>query len=126
MVENKTRGEQLFEQAKEERSSLGGGNLFKGEVEKALASEAFQKVTNRKVEDIEPCSRCAVRHFCGSPCPAEAYEMNGGMDRVGAFCELYEEQARYALRLIADGKEDAYLWDGWDSDTSTTIEISSI
>lgn len=105
---------------------FNGGNLFKGEVEKALASPAFKKVTNRKVEDIEPCSRCAVRHFCGSPCPAEAYEMNGGMDRVGAFCELYEEQARYALRLIADGKEEAYLWDGWDSDTSMTIEISSI
>ena len=101
-------------------ASFNGGNLFEGDIEKAMDSEAFHLVTGRKVEDIEPCSRCAVRHFCGSPCPAEAYEMNGGMDRPGAFCELYEEQARYALRQIADGKEDAYLWDNWDSETSTT------
>jgi uncharacterized protein len=103
-----------------------GGNLFKDDIEKTLESPAFQLVTGRKVEDIEPCSRCAVRHFCGSPCPAEAYEMNGGMDRPGAFCELYEEQARYALRQIADGNEDTFLWEGWDDDTSTTIDITSI
>jgi len=106
--------------------AFNGGNLFDGEIQKALDSQAFKQVTNRKVEDIEPCSRCAIRHFCGSPCPAEAYEMNGGMERPGAFCELYEEQARYALRQIAEGKEDAYLWDNWDSETSTTIDISSI
>jgi uncharacterized protein len=103
-----------------------GGNLFKGEIKQALGSSAFQKVTGRTVETIEPCSRCAVRHFCGSPCPAEAHEMNGAMNRPGAFCELYEEQVRYALRLIADGKEDAYLWDHWDDDTATTLEISAL
>ncbi|MCL4506867.1 MAG: peptide-modifying radical SAM enzyme CbpB [Chloroflexi bacterium] len=106
--------------------AFNGGNLFKGEIKKALDSRAFGQVTGRKAENIEPCSRCAVRHFCGSPCPAEAYEMNGGMNRPGAFCELYEEQARYALRLIADGKEDAYLWDNWDSETSTTIDITAL
>lgn len=102
---------------------FNGGNLFKGELEKALKSPAFQKVTGRRVEDIAPCSRCAVRHFCGSPCPAEAYEMNGGMNKPGAFCELYEEQARYALRLIADQKVDAFLWDGWDKGTKTSIDL---
>ncbi|MBI5419716.1 MAG: peptide-modifying radical SAM enzyme CbpB [Deltaproteobacteria bacterium] len=102
-----------------------GGNLFRDEIPRALESQAFRKVTQRKVEDIEPCSRCAVRHFCGSPCPAEAHEMNGGMRRPGAFCELYEEQVRYALRLIADGKEGAYLWDGWDTGMSTAIEIGT-
>ena len=30
--------------------------------------------------------------------------MNGGMDTTGAFCEFYEEQVRYAFRLIADEK----------------------
>ena len=105
---------------------FNGGNLFAGELQRALKSPAFQKVTGRKVEDIEPCRRCAVRHFCGSPCPAEAHEMNGGMDRPGAFCELYEEQARYALRLIADGKADAFLWDGWDKGTTTSIELSVV
>ncbi|NQT85604.1 peptide-modifying radical SAM enzyme CbpB [bacterium] len=101
-----------------------GGNLFKDPVEDALASEPFGRVTGRKVEDIEPCNRCAIRHFCGSPCPAEAYEMNGGLDKTGAFCEFYEEQVRYAFRLIADGKVDSFLWDGWDSDTKTTFDAS--
>jgi uncharacterized protein len=103
-----------------------GGNLFAGEIEEALRSPAFKKVTGRRAEAIEPCSRCAVRHFCGSPCPAEAHEMNGSMDRPGAFCELYEEQVRYALRLIADGKEEGYLWDGWDAETATSLEITSL
>ncbi len=103
-----------------------GGNIFTDDIEKVLASEAFGKVTGRKVEDIEPCRHCAIRHFCGSPCPAEAHEMNGGMDKTGAFCELYEEQVRYALRLIADGKEDAFLWDGWDSGTTTTFDTSML
>ncbi|MFH0939097.1 MAG: peptide-modifying radical SAM enzyme CbpB [Planctomycetota bacterium] len=105
---------------------FNGGNLFKGQLEQALKSPAFLKVIGRKVENINPCSRCAVRHFCGSPCPAEAHEMNGGMDRPGAFCELYEEQVRYALRLIADHKENAYLWDGWDQDTTTTFDAATL
>ncbi len=103
-----------------------GGNLFTGEIKQALDSPAFKKVTGRKVEDIEPCSRCAIRHFCGSPCPAEAHEMNGAVDRPGAFCQLYEEQVRYALRVIADGKEDKYLWDHWDADTTTIMEITAL
>lgn len=103
-----------------------GGNLFTGKIEQALESKPFKMVTGRKVEDIDPCNRCAVRHFCGSPCPAEAYEMNGGMEKTGAFCELYEDQVRYALRLIADGKTDAFLWAGWDSDAETTINITSM
>ncbi len=105
---------------------FNGGNIFTDDIDGVLATEAFTRVTQRKIEDIEPCKRCAVRHFCGAPCPAEAYEMNGGMDRVGAFCELYEEQARYALRLIADGKEKAFLWDGWDSGTKSAFDISAV
>jgi uncharacterized protein len=104
-----------------------GGNLFEHEgVEHALASKPFRMVTGRRVEQIEPCRRCVIRHFCGSPCPAEAHEMNGGMDQPGAFCELYEEQVRYALRLIADGRQDAYLWDGWDQDTETVLDIATL
>ncbi len=105
---------------------FNGGNLFTGNIDDALKTQAFNIVTERKVEDIDPCARCAIRHFCGSPCPAEAHEMNGGMDKPGAFCELYEEQTRYALRLIADGKHDAFLWEGWDDDTNTDIDITSI
>ncbi|WP_263768364.1 peptide-modifying radical SAM enzyme CbpB [Propionivibrio soli] len=103
---------------------FNGGNLFDaGGVEAALASEAFRTVTERDVDTFQPCSDCAIRHFCGSPCPAEAHEMNGGMQQIGAFCEFYKEQVNYALRLIADGKADDYLWDGWDAGTETTFQV---
>ena len=98
-----------------------GGNLFRNEIPAVLESKPFRKVTERKVENIQPCNQCAIRHFCGSPCPAEAHEMNGGMDQTGAFCEFYEEQVRYAFRLIADEKMDAFLWDDWDSGMRETF-----
>lgn len=98
-----------------------GGNLFEAGVEAALDSEGFRLVTGRDVDRFAPCRDCAIRHFCGSPCPAEAHEMNGGMDRAGAFCEFYKEQVRYAFRLIADGIADDYLWDGWDDGTETVF-----
>jgi uncharacterized protein len=107
-------------------STFNGGNLFNGELKQALKSNAFEGCTQRKVENIDGCNRCAVRHFCGSPCPAEAHEMNGGMNQPGAFCELYEEQVRYALRLIADRKEDAYLPDGWDANTELMVDITHL
>lgn len=94
-----------------------GGNIFKDDMNNILGSKPFKLVTGRKVEDVEPCRRCAIRHFCGSPCPAEAYEMKGGMDKTGVFCEFYEEQVRFAFRIISDGKQDAFLWDGWDKGT---------
>lgn len=97
-----------------------GGNIFKEDIKDIIKSDPFQLVTGRKVEDIQPCRRCAIRHFCGSPCPAEAYEMNGGMNKTGSFCEFYEEQARFALRLIADNRHNAFLWDGWDRGTKET------
>ncbi len=104
---------------------FGGGNLLEeGGVEAALASAAFQTVTTRDVDTFSPCGECAIRHFCGSPCPAEAHEMNGGMEKTGAFCEFYREQVNYALRLVADGKADDYLWDGWDEDTETVFDLA--
>jgi uncharacterized protein len=103
-----------------------GGNLFEDDLGAVLASPAFRKVSERRVEAIEPCNRCAVRHFCGSPCPAEAHEMNGGMAQPGAFCELYEEQVRYAFRLIAEERHEAFLWEDWDRDTKTTLQMTSL
>ena len=104
---------------------FGGGNLLEeGGVEAALASAAFQTVTKRDVDTFSPCGECAIRHFCGSPCPAEAHEINGGMEKTGAFCEFYREQVNYALRLVADGKADDYLWDGWDEDTETVFDLA--
>ncbi|WP_275099229.1 peptide-modifying radical SAM enzyme CbpB [Sedimenticola hydrogenitrophicus] len=103
--------------------AFNGGNLFRDPIQTVLESEAFRKVTERNVDHFQPCRDCAIRHFCGSPCPAEAWEMNGGQDRTGAFCEFYEEQVRYAFRLIADGQADDFLWDGWDRGTETTIDL---
>ena len=100
-----------------------GGNLFEHAIGDVLDSPAFRRVTGRKVEDVAGCDVCPIRHFCGSPCPAEAHEMNGGMDRKGAFCHFYEEQVRYALRLIADGRHEDFLWDGWDEGTEVACAI---
>ncbi len=103
---------------------FAGGNLFaEGGIETALESAAFREVTGRKVEDIGPCAACAIRHFCGSPCPAEAAEMNGGMQKIGAFCHFFVEQTRYAFRKIADGQAKDYLWDGWDEGTETLLAL---
>lgn len=103
---------------------FNGGNLqAEGGVEAALASAAFKQVIERDVDTFSPCGDCAIRHFCGSPCPAEAYEMNGGMEKTGAFCDFYKEQVNYAMRLIADNKANDYLWDGWDEDTATVFEL---
>jgi len=103
-----------------------GGNIFRDNISDALETVQFKSVTQRRIENIEPCCRCAVRHFCGSPCPAEASEMNGSIETRGAFCELYAKQVRYALHLIADGKENAYLWDNWDKNTFTTFKMNEL
>ncbi|MDA8399452.1 MAG: peptide-modifying radical SAM enzyme CbpB [Actinomycetota bacterium] len=101
-----------------------GGNIFSGDLQHCFDTSAFRSVTQRGVEMIEPCEHCAFRHFCGAPCPAEAHELAGDSLHRGAFCDFYQEQARYAMRLIADGREEAYLWDGWDDDTHTTFDVN--
>lgn len=101
-----------------------GGNIFETGIENALASHAFNLVTERKIENIQPCANCAIRHFCGAPCPAETDQMNKGMNQRGAFCKFYEEQVRYAFRLIAENKQDAYLWDGWEKGTKKSFDFS--
>jgi len=101
-----------------------GGNLFTDTVSDVLDSPEFRAVTERKVEDINPCHQCAIRHYCGSPCPAEAQEMNGGMDKIGAFCDFYLEQTRYAFRLLAEKREDEFLWEGWDAGTEPLFSMS--
>lgn len=105
---------------------FSGGNLFQDGIEVAMRSEAFARVTGRKIEAIDPCGHCAIRHFCGSPCPAEAANWRGGMQEIGAFCEFYEEQVRYALRLIADGRQDAFLWDGWADDSKAVFQLTAL
>jgi uncharacterized protein len=90
-----------------------GGNLFQQPLPELLQTEAFRRVTSRVVEDIEPCNRCVVRHFCGAPCPAEVYAQTGRFKAPSPYCEFYVAQARYAFKVIAAGALDTYLWDGW-------------
>jgi uncharacterized protein len=104
-----------------------GANLFEtpDAIPAAFASAPFQKVATRQTEKIPHCRTCAIQHFCGSPCPAEAANMNGGMDQPGAYCTFYQEQVRYAFRLIAEGRENDFLFDNWDKDTSVSFDASS-
>ena len=90
-----------------------GGNLFETPVTELLATPAFKQVTGRAVEQLDPCNRCAVRHFCGAPCPAEVYAINGQLQAPAPNCDFYASQARYAFRVIAQGRLDAFLWDAW-------------
>ncbi|MBU0952307.1 MAG: peptide-modifying radical SAM enzyme CbpB [Elusimicrobia bacterium] len=101
-----------------------GGNIFEDDINKVLESKPFKFVTKRSIENIDPCAHCSIRHFCGAPCPAEAYGLHGNIETRGAFCRFYEEQVRYAFCLIADGKENAYLWDNWDKGMKATLGIT--
>jgi uncharacterized protein len=103
-----------------------GGNLFADDIEGVLASPPFAQVKGRVVEDIKGCRQCAIRHFCGSPCPAEAVGSPQGLAERGAFCRFYEEQVRFALRLLADGQADDFLWEGWDKDVDTVFDLKSL
>ncbi|MBF0134840.1 MAG: peptide-modifying radical SAM enzyme CbpB [Magnetococcus sp. DMHC-1] len=100
-----------------------GGNLFQDDIAAVLQTEPFRLVTRRDVEKFAPCNTCAIRHYCGSPCPAEAHEMHGAMEKTGAFCGLYEELVRHAFRVIADGRENDFLWNEWDAGVTTLFEM---
>ncbi|HDL90483.1 MAG TPA: peptide-modifying radical SAM enzyme CbpB [Thermodesulforhabdus norvegica] len=102
-----------------------GGNVFKDSISQALESSPIKKVTSRIVENISPCNRCAIRHFCGAPCPAEVYSLNGDLNSPAPYCSFYEEQVRYAFRIIARGEELNFLWNGWDDETEQIFHYSS-
>jgi uncharacterized protein len=38
---------------------------------------------------------------------------------------LYEEQVRFAMRMIADGNADDFLEDGWDNGAETIVDFSA-
>ena len=100
-----------------------GGNLFDQNLPEVLSSPPFRRVSNRKVEDFEPCGSCAVRHFCGSPCPAEVYTTNGTMHAPAPYCEFYIEQVKYAFRILADDRLHGFLWEGWNNGTEKTFAL---
>ncbi|MBW2014289.1 MAG: peptide-modifying radical SAM enzyme CbpB [Deltaproteobacteria bacterium] len=101
-----------------------GGNLFRDDLHSILKAKPIEDITNRKVENIFPCNMCAIRHFCGAPCPAEVKMLSGDLDTPSPYCEFYEEQVRYAFKVIAHKREDAYLWDGWKDETEITYNYA--
>ncbi len=96
---------------------FGGGNIFRDNLADVLESAPIQQVTDRKVENFSPCSTCAIRHYCGAPCPAEVYGLYGDLNKPAPYCRFYEGLIRYAFRIIAEDKELAFLWDGWEEET---------
>ncbi len=100
-----------------------GGNLFTDDLPGILASKPFRQVTERKVEDFEPCGSCAIRHFCGSPCPAEVFTTSGTMHAPAPYCNFYIEQVKYAFRILADERLDSFLWEGWNEGTEQTFAL---
>jgi uncharacterized protein len=101
-----------------------GGNILSHPIPEILSSEPFRAVTSRTVEQIDPCNRCAIRHFCGAPCPAEVYSLTGSLLAPAPYCAFYEEQVRYAFRVIARREEQHYLWDGWEEETEEVYSHS--
>ena len=95
---------------------FNGGNLFRNSLQEILQSKLFLKVTRRKAEEIVPCQTCAIRHFCGAPCPAEVKAISGTLNAPSPYCTFYEELVRYAFRMIGMEREEAYLWDGWQEE----------
>jgi len=100
------------------------GNINEEPLSDILKKEQIKMVTSRMVEKIEPCKSCAVRHFCGAPCPAEVYMLNGDLNTVAPFCNFYEGLIRYAFKIIAMGRENAYIWDGWEEETECTYNFA--
>ena len=100
-----------------------GGNVFDDNLPEVLTSPPFRQVSGRKVEDFEPCGSCAVRHFCGSPCPAEVFTTSGTMHAPAPYCEFYIEQVKYAFRVLADDRLSGFLWEGWNNGTEKIFAL---
>ena len=93
-------------------SGFSGGNIFRDSIEGALESAPFRRVRERVVERIEKCRTCAIRHICGSPCPAEAHGLWGDMHQPSPYCEFYKGIVKLAFELIAEGKVRHLLREG--------------
>lgn len=103
-----------------------GGNIFTDQIEKIIVQKPFKEVTSRKLENFQPCASCSIRNFCGAPCPAEVHSMNKTLNAKSHYCEYFIEQAKYALRVLANETHEAYLYDNWKDDTVQSCQIQAI
>ncbi|MBF0297371.1 MAG: peptide-modifying radical SAM enzyme CbpB [Oligoflexia bacterium] len=102
------------------------GNILqdKDSIATAINHPAMKSITTRSIEKIDPCKTCSIRHFCGAACPAELASVHGSISVPSIYCKFIEEQIRYAFRLIANGEEDAFLWNSWKEETEETLFIT--
>ncbi len=101
---------------------FNGGNLKEKNIKDILNNKAFLTVTSRKTENFYPCSQCAIRHFCGAPCPAEVYSLYGDLNRPSPYCLFYQGIIQHAFKIIANGEEKAYLWDNWENEVDISYK----
>ncbi|HBE02674.1 MAG TPA: peptide-modifying radical SAM enzyme CbpB [Spirochaetia bacterium] len=101
---------------------FNAGNIFTRNIENVLTSPPFLAMLDRTCEKIDDCKNCSIKHYCGAPCPAEAFSRKLNILNKGTFCNFYIEQAKYAFRLIADQKADDFLPDGWDSSITASYQ----
>ena len=55
-------------------------------------SESLKRIRQLTVDNIQECSKCAVKYLCGGACRARNYYMNNNLEDCDAFCE-YEKNA---------------------------------
>ena len=103
---------------------FNAGNIRTTPIQEILKTKQITSVTSRMVEKIEPCKSCAVRHFCGAPCPAEVFMLNGDLNTPAPFCNFYEGLIRYAFKIIALQRENIYMWDGWEEETEYSYKFA--
>ncbi len=100
------------------------GNLFTQDLKEIVQAKQMEAVKHRIAENIYPCSSCAIRHFCGAPCPAEVYMVTGKLNSPSPYCRFYEGLIRYAFRIIAQGKEEVFLWHDWQEETEELVQLN--
>lgn len=69
------------------RPEFALGNAFTDDAS-AIAS-SLSRFTLPSVEEIEGCSSCENRYFCGGGCRARAYDEHGCMTRRDPYCAYY-------------------------------------
>ena len=82
-------------------------------VQELLATPAFKQVTTRVTEGSDPASAARCATSAGPPARRRSMPSTAISNAPAPMCDFYVAQARYAFRVIAQGRLDDYLWDGW-------------
>lgn len=69
------------------KSELALGNAFTDDASEIVSN--LSQFTLPSVEEIEGCSSCENRYFCGGGCRARSYDEHGCMTRRDPYCAYY-------------------------------------